>query len=71
MEREEECKSRTGRKREGGWAQQRQTEKARETDREQTGSMSSCLEGGAIPPSNRIVTSNSVLMRLRVEDKNK
>lgn len=39
--------------------------------REQTGSMSRCLGGGVIPPSKNVITSNSVLMRLHGEDKNK
>lgn len=50
---------------------QRQTDRARKTDGGQTGSVSSCLEGGAIPVSNKVVTSNGVLMRQHGEDKNK
>ena len=63
-----DSKKRRRRRRRG---QQRQTERARKTDREQTGSMSCCLEGGVIPACNKVVTSNSVLMRLHGEDKNK
>lgn len=56
----------------GGVGRNRDRQKKRvKTDREQTGSMSSCLEGGAIPPSNKVITSNGVLMRLHGEDKNK
>lgn len=59
------------RKREGGGQRRQIREKKRKTDRAQTGSMSSCLEGGVIPPSNNVFTSNGVLMRLHGEDKKK
>lgn len=51
----------------------RQKEEEMERDRQagsRVGSMSSCLEGGVIPPCRNVVTSNGVLMRLRKEDKN-
>lgn len=43
----------------------------REEDGERTGSMSRCMEGGVIPSSKKVITSNSVLMRLHGENKDK
>lgn len=52
---EERKKERRERERErrGATEREKETEKARETDREQTRSMSSCLEGGADSPKQQ------------------
>lgn len=67
-EEEQEPKEERGRK---GGTRKREVDIKRGRHTRQSGSMSSCLEGGVSLQCKHVMTSNSVLMSLHGEDKNK